>query len=156
MMAWDQVSLRVSEASTANRFMDAVTIWRQKPHVINRRLCGSELVWSEKLLLRSAQGKDFNIARQVLQAVALKLPIDLETIAKFLHEEFGNYGQLIGDDSKLHYVSSQHGELDITLRLLVPKHSARFRKVLELIVTGNVIQPNNLCYTSGVAYQPMN
>jgi len=135
-MPWDQVSILLSEASTTNRFMDAIAIWRQKPHVINRRLCGSEIVWSEKLLVSSPVGMDFIIARKVLQTSVIKLPIDLTTVSKFIHEEFKKYGQLLSDYLKLHSVSSHCGELDIALRLLVPKQSARHRKVLELIVTG--------------------
>lgn len=36
---------KLSSAGTFESFCDAVTIWINKPHVVNRRLCGSKIVY---------------------------------------------------------------------------------------------------------------
>lgn len=36
---------KLSSAGTFESFCDAITIWINKPHVVNRRLCGSKIVY---------------------------------------------------------------------------------------------------------------
>lgn len=47
-MKWSEVG-NVETNGTRTGFLDSVEIWRKKPHVVNRRLVGAELLWSAAL-----------------------------------------------------------------------------------------------------------
>jgi len=44
-MTWEDVAQAKCVKSTTEQFMCAVIVWLKKPHVVNRRLCGTELKW---------------------------------------------------------------------------------------------------------------
>lgn len=72
--------VKLSTAGTFESFCDAVTIWVNKPHVVNRRLCGSKILYQNSTT-------DTNINNFIKECLSRSEKYDSEAIHGSCFEE---------------------------------------------------------------------
>ena len=120
---------------SVNQFLDSVAVWCNKPHVVNRRLCGSRRLWTSVVNYRHHDVSGaVDVARRIKDTVDTAVKSESQTV------EIDVVTQLIRDCLKL----CSNGLVDnsktlvlfVMMRLLIPKQNDRFNSVLEVILIG--------------------
>lgn len=136
-MKWSEVG-NVETTGTRKGFLDSVEIWRKKPHVVNRRLVGAELLWSAALSPNPGSDDDDSDYRSLNGFVA-----NLLATRDLLTRNFSGTGGLNAESAleaikqTFEGISSppvdECGRWMITVRCLLYKN---LKKTVEVIIIG--------------------
>ena len=105
-------------------FWDAIEIWLKKPHVVNRRLCGAEILWQQNNMM---------IDTDCLSCVG--------HISQESWSEKGHWSQLLGVLTGLGKADDQ-GCVDVYVRDLLPKQLDVIPRVREVVMLGESLRKN--------------
>lgn len=133
---------------TQEGFINALLVWINKPHVVNRRLCGSKLELAETVSRTrvnnfyinsklKASGFETNVdclngvifGENAKQETASFEELDL-TQSSCIRQENSDLSQLIG--------CLQDGEVLVLVRQMLPKQPERHPNIPELILLGDL------------------
>ena len=128
MAGWHQLSYRDSDLSTDRGFLEAITVWCRKPHVVNRRLLGSVQCWVERVPSNSLNVDIvLSIRRHLLQDYDRK---SLDDTMAFIRNA------VVANCLSNSFVCDANLYVDVWLRLMIPKRCARYRKTMEMVIVG--------------------
>src|SRR6218665_2410848 len=136
-MAWSEIASHDMKG-TAEVFQDAVEIWRKKPHVANRRLCGAQLLWSEAVVPLEGITLDdcvnrLHLACMTLQADATRM--DADGCQRLIRETIENISSAAADAACCQWT--------VTVRCFIPKQEKKVQKVIEVVVIGKPLFCNS-------------
>ena len=127
-MTWTMLRSSVAAGSAAG-FSDALDIWINKPHVLNRRLCGACLLWRQTISTK------FSIADCLvpLEVNIMKFADTehLEAVIQACLVEGGGQSGNYGDDPT-------QRDLEFIIRDLHPKQLDKFLTQREIILLGKL------------------
>lgn len=107
--------------ATSQGFLDAAKIWLLKPHVINRRLCGSRIVWERTVAAAKGDLQIFLAAIQNLKSNGSNF-------------DDPSFLAVVKSDEPSEGLSTR--ELKMYLRDLLPRQVQRFYILREIIIYG--------------------
>lgn len=120
----------LSKLSTTNVFFNAVTIWIERPQVLNRRLIGSYILKTFKLALKKC---DF----------LAKISIMTRQNGNILKGDFMRIVESYEGEIK----EGENGAVNVKLRSLLPRETNKHSNVLELIIEGiSFVRLLTCCY----------
>ena len=128
---------------------EALRVWKKRPNVVNRRLCGCCEVWSTKLQANGHQSVDSKLPKDtffsstIIEKISSLFPDlnckDLDSLSSILisiwysfemsycpnNDSRGDFTVVVGDNWEIH----------LCLRKLLPRSLKKFRITLEIVVT---------------------
>lgn len=131
-MAWSEIG-SVEMKGTTDGFQDAVEIWCKKPHVVNRRLCGAQLLWSESVLPLDNITLDDCVNQLRLACMTVQTDEgrkDADGCQRLIRGTIENISSSSAD--------VRCSRWTVTVRCLIPKQEKKMQKVIEVVVIGKL------------------
>lgn len=119
-------------------FANSVTVWLNKPHVVNRRLCGSRLEYFE---IVSKDNFSVNYVAKIIQKLGLMLNgcslVDLFKNQSFTTNDSNEIDLRIENNSCIEGLENlTDKETAVIVRQLLPKQPERHANIPELAIFG--------------------
>ena len=115
---WHMEHVTSTKAMTKG-FWDAIEIWIKKPHVANRRLCGTELLWQQHEVAMDAD------------CLSCAGQIKLHAWSSDNH-----WSELVSKLESLNEGANRAHSIDVYVRDLLPKNLDRIPRVREVVLLG--------------------
>lgn len=133
-MSWIEKGTRQLENASIDQFLDAVTVWFRKPHVVNRRLRGADILWSDVLytdvnsdvIVTSLQCKIKNISEATADSVKDIFRCHMSDLGRWASDSVSSPAE----------AAREENGRNVMLRCLIPKQNTRYSKNLDFVVVG--------------------
>ncbi|XP_077995861.1 putative tRNA (uracil-O(2)-)-methyltransferase [Glandiceps talaboti] len=135
--AWDEVGAITSKGKTAS-FWKAIEIWLQKPHVVNRRLCGTAVLY--RTILPYGVALTFLRQERILLVCESLTKESLETNHLLCPRSYDGQKQSENDDD---VTCSNHGngrDVEFCIRKLLPKQLDRNQAINECVILDKTLK----------------
>ncbi|XP_064618763.1 probable tRNA (uracil-O(2)-)-methyltransferase isoform X2 [Lineus longissimus] len=138
MDSWNEIGCLATTCTSTENFLKATSILIEKPHVVNRNLCGATLLVREKLFKLSSSLPD--LIQRLMQfrsqnATELRSGEFSSSSCDRLSEKLL---QELSFDDTCSSDGSNQVEWKMTIRLVLPKNPQKFRKLIELVLSSAV------------------
>ncbi|XP_065054709.1 probable tRNA (uracil-O(2)-)-methyltransferase [Rhopilema esculentum] len=126
---------------------EALRVWKKRPNVVNRRLCGCCEVWSAKIPANGHKSVDSKLPKEtiftstIIEKVSNLFPDsnhkDLDCLSSILNSIWCSFEMRFcpNNDSRGDLLVGDNWEIHLCLRKLLPRSLKKFRITLEIVVT---------------------
>lgn len=138
----------LKSSSTYETAEEAIRVWKERPNVVNRRLCGCGNVWSKSYEQKIENKKDPTFIKSFIDEIIehlteiksistdIQASVDLNrTLNAILDFAFDVRPIKNDDDGKCFDEETSGMTLDLTLRKLLPRSLKKFKITVELMVS---------------------